>query len=123
MSGGFFNVSSEGVRMAKTATAGKKALTKSEIYSSIAEKTELSRKQVASVFDGLAGLIGNSLGKKGPGIFTVPGLLKLQVVRKPATKEREGVNPFTGEKMIFKAKPARNVVKARALKNLKAMVQ
>ncbi len=109
--------------MAKAATAGKKALTKSEIYSTIAEKNELSRKQVGAVFDSLAGLIGANLGKKGPGIFTVPGLLKLKVVRKPATKEREGVNPFTGEKMIFKAKPARNVVKALPLKNLKAMVQ
>jgi len=109
--------------MAKAATAGKKALTKSEIYSGIAEKTELSRKQVGAVFEALAGLIGNNLGKKGPGIFTVPGLLKLKVVRKPATKEREGKNPFTGETMIFKAKPARNVVKAYALKNLKAMVQ
>lgn len=102
---------------------GKKALTKSEILGSIAEKTELSRKQVASVFDGLTGLISNSLGKKGPGVFTVPGLLKLKVVRKPATKEREGINPFTGEKTTFKAKPARNVVKALALKNLKSMVQ
>ena len=100
----------------------KKAMTKSEIYSSLAEKTGLTRKQVASVFDGLGGLIANSLGKKGPGIFTMPGLLKLKVVRKPATKEREGVNPFTGEKMIFKAKPARNVVKALALKALKNMV-
>ena len=105
--------------MAKT---GKKAMTKSEIFKAIAEKSGLTRKQVASVFDGLAGLISNNLGKKGPGLFTVPGLLKLKVVRKPATKEREGVNPFTGEKMIFKAKPARNVVKALALKNLKAMV-
>ena len=100
----------------------KKAMTKSEIYSAIAEKTGLTRKQVASVFDGLGGLIANSLGKKGPGIFTMPGLLKLKVVRKPATKEREGVNPFTGEKMIFKAKPARNVVKALTLKALKNMV-
>ena len=100
----------------------KKAMTKSEIYSAIAEKTGLTRKQVASVFDGLGGLIANSLGKKGSGIFTMPGLLKLKVVRKPATKEREGVNPFTGEKMIFKAKPARNVVKALALKALKNMV-
>jgi nucleoid DNA-binding protein len=102
--------------------AGKKAMTKSEIYSAIAEKTGLTRKQVAAVFDGLSGLIGNNLGKKGPGIFTVPGLLKLKVVRKPATKAREGINPFTGEKMMFKAKPARNVVKALALKNLKSMV-
>jgi nucleoid DNA-binding protein len=107
--------------MAKVAS-GKKAMTKTEIYSSIAERAGLSRKQVASVFEGLQGLISNSLGKKGAGIFTVPGLLKLKVVRKPATKEREGVNPFTGEKMIFKAKPARNVVKALPLKNLKQMV-
>ena len=108
--------------MSKVA-GGKKALTKSEILGSIAEKTGLSRKQVASVFDGLTGLISNSLGKKGPGIFTVPGLLKLKVVRKPATKEREGIHPLTGEETIFKAKPARNVVKALALKNLKSMVQ
>lgn len=107
--------------MAKVA-AGKKAMTKTEIYSSIAERAGLSRKQVSAVFEGLQGLISNSLGKKGAGIFTVPGLLKLKVVRKPATKEREGVNPFTGEKMIFKAKPARNVVKALPLKNLKQMV-
>lgn len=109
--------------MAKAATAGKKAMTKSEIYASLAEKNELSRKQVSGVFEALAGLIAGNLGKKGPGIFTVPGLLKLKVVRKPATKEREGINPFTGEKTIFKAKPARNVVKAVPLKNLKAMVQ
>ena len=101
---------------------GKKAMTKSEIYSSIAAKTGLTRKQVGSVFDGLTGLIAQSLGKKGPGLFTLPGLLKIKVVQKPATKEREGVNPFTGEKMIFKAKPARKVAKALALKNLKAMV-
>jgi nucleoid DNA-binding protein len=107
--------------MAKVANA-KKAMTKTEIFSNIAEKSGLTRKQVAGVFEGLAGLIANSLGKKGPGLFTVPGLLKLKVVRKPATKEREGINPFTGEKMIFKAKPARNVVKALPLKNLKKMV-
>jgi nucleoid DNA-binding protein len=107
--------------MAKVASA-KKAMTKTEIFSNIAEKCGLTRKQVASVFEGLAVLIANNLGKKGPGLFTVPGLLKLKVVRKPATKEREGINPFTGEKMIFKAKPARNVVKALPLKNLKKMV-
>ncbi|MGQ9591641.1 MAG: HU family DNA-binding protein [Planctomycetota bacterium] len=101
--------------------AGKKPMTKSEVYKAIAEKTELTRKQVAGVFDALTGLIATSL-KRGPGIFTMPGLLKLKVVRKPATKEREGINPFTGEKIIIKAKPARNVVKALPLKNLKSMV-
>ena len=53
----------------------------------------------------------------------VPGLLKLKVIRKPATKAREGINPFTKEKVMFKAKPARNVVKALPLKNLKEMVK
>ena len=66
-------------------------------------------------------LIGHDL-KKGPGTFTVPGLMKVTVVRKPATKARKGTNPFTGEEMTFKAKPARNVVKVRALKALKDMV-
>ena len=106
--------------MAKS--SGPKAATKSEIISALAEKTGLSKKQVASVFDGLSGQIKSALGKKGPGIFTVPGLIKLRVTNKPATKAREGVNPFTGEKMMFKAKPARKAVKASALKALKDMV-
>ena len=80
------------------------------------------RKQVAGLFDGLAGMIKKDLGKRGPGTFTVPGLMKIKVVRKPATKARKGVNPFTGIEMMFKAKPARNVVKVQALKGLKDMV-
>ena len=70
----------------------------------------------------LTELIGNELGKKGPGLFVVPGLLKLKVVRKPATKAKTGINPFTKEPMTYKAKPARNVVKALPLKSLKEMV-
>ncbi|HEY4127239.1 MAG TPA: HU family DNA-binding protein [Gammaproteobacteria bacterium] len=100
-----------------------KPFTKSETYAYLAHSTGLSRKQVASIFENLAGLIGKSLGKKGPGLYVVPGLMKIKVVRKPATKEREGINPFTGEKTIFKAKPARNVVKVQALKGLKDMVK
>jgi len=100
-----------------------KPFTKSETYAYLAHATGLSRKQVASIFENLAGLIGKSLGKKGPGLYVVPGLMKIKVVRKPATKEREGINPFTGEKTIFKAKPARNVVKVQALKGLKDMVK
>lgn len=102
-------------------TVAKKPPTKGEVYNRIAEKTGLNRKQVASVFDALAAEIGAALGKKGPGQFSVPGLCKITVQRKPATKERKGVNPFTGEETIFKAKPARNVVKVRALKALKDM--
>ena len=99
-----------------------KPRTKSEIYRLLAEGTELSRKQVAAVFETLGEIIKKDLSKRGPGALTIPGLLKLTVVRKPATKARKGINPFTGEETIFKAKPARNVVKARPLKALKDMV-
>lgn len=106
--------------MAKAAE--KKAPTKTEILNSIAEQTELSKKDVAAVFDALASEIGKALGKRGPGTFSIPGLCKILVQRKPATKARKGINPFTGEETTFQAKPARNVVKIRPLKNLKDMV-
>ena len=99
-----------------------KPRTKGEIYNAIATQTELSRKQVVSVFDALSGVLAADLGKRGPGICNIPGLAKVVVQRKPATKARKGINPFTGEETTFKAKPARNVVKVRALKNLKTMV-
>jgi nucleoid DNA-binding protein len=99
-----------------------KPATKGEIFTRLAAKSGLTKKQVADVFAAMTDMIGNELGKKGPGVFVVPGLLKLKVVRKPATKAKEGINPFTKERMIYKAKPARNVVKAIALKPLKAMV-
>jgi nucleoid DNA-binding protein len=86
----------------------------------IAKDTDLSRKQVAAVFESLNGIIKKSL--RGAGLFTMPGLLKLKVVKKPATKAREGVNPFTGEKMVFKAKPASKKVRAMPLKSLKGFV-
>jgi DNA-binding protein HU-beta len=96
------------------------APTKSEILNQIAKDTELSRKQIGGVFDSLNGLIKKSL--RSHGLFTLPGLMKMKVVKKPATKAREGVNPFTGEKMMFKAKPASKKVRAMPLKNLKSMV-
>ena len=96
------------------------APTKSEILNAIAKDTKLSRKQVSSVFDSMNGVIKKSL--RSNGLFTMPGLLKLKVVKKPATKEREGTNPFTGEKMTFKAKPASKKVRALPLKALKSMV-
>jgi len=96
------------------------APTKSEILASIAKDTELSKKQVAAVFESLNGIIKKSL--KGAGLFTMPGLAKMKVVKKPATKARQGVNPFTGEKMMFKAKPASKKVRIMPLKSLKAMV-
>ena len=102
--------------MAKTA----RAPTKSEILNHIAKDTDLSRKQISGVLDSLNGIIKKSL--RGHGQFTLPALVKLKVVKKPATKAREGVNPFTGEKMTFKAKPASKKVRAMPLKSLKAFV-
>ncbi|MEK6799701.1 MAG: HU family DNA-binding protein [Planctomycetota bacterium] len=103
-------------------SAATKVRTKSDTFGELASSNELSRKQVACLFDDLAGLIRADLGKKGPGVFVVPGLMKIKVIHKPATKARKGLNPFTGQEMMFKAKPARNVVKVLALKGLKTMV-
>jgi DNA-binding protein HU-beta len=96
------------------------APTKSEILAQISKETELSRKQVGAVFEAMHSIIKKSL--RGPGLFTMPGLLKMRVVKRPATKAREGVNPFTGEKMTFKAKPASRKVRINALKSLKGFV-
>jgi nucleoid DNA-binding protein len=105
------------------AAAGKaRAATKVEIYGHIAESTGLGKKEVASVFDALGKLVEKELGKKGPGQFVLPGLLKLKVVRKPATKAKQGINPFTKAPLLIKAKPARNVVKAVPMKGLKELV-
>ena len=101
---------------------GAKPASKSEIINRISESTELSRKQVSSVFEALSSEIGNAVGKKGPGVFAVPGLMKITVIQKPATKARKGINPFTKEEVMFKAKPARNVVRVRPLRGLKEMV-
>jgi nucleoid DNA-binding protein len=105
----------------KTKTKNEKAMSKSEIYAALSESTGLSKAQVSSLFDSLATLVGKNLSGT-PGIFTLPGLLKIKVVRKPATPARTGINPFTKQETVFKAKPARNVVKLQALKSLKAMV-
>ena len=99
-----------------------KNATKGEVYTQLAEKTGLTKKDVAKVFESLSEMVVKELGKKGPGLFVIPGLLKLKVVRKPATKAKQGTNPFTKEPMTIKAKPARNVVKALPLKSLKDQV-
>ncbi|HZF30690.1 MAG TPA: HU family DNA-binding protein [Gammaproteobacteria bacterium] len=97
-----------------------KAPTKSEILAQICKDTDLSRKQVSAVFDSLSGVIRKSL--RGSGLFTLPGLLKMKVVKKPATKEREGINPFTKQPTTFKAKPASKKVRVLPLKSLKTFV-
>ena len=106
----------------KANTKTVKARTKSQVYGDLSESAELKRKDISSVFEGLSALIRKDIGKRGPGVFTVPGLMKIKVIRKPATKARKGINPFTKEETTFKAKPARNVVKVLPLKALKEMV-
>lgn len=103
-------------------SALRQAYTKSQIMTYIADSTELSKKEISNVFEALGYLMEFHLKSRGPGEFTVPGLMKCVVKRKPATKARRGINPFTGEEMTFKAKPARNIVKVRPLKKLKDMV-
>jgi nucleoid DNA-binding protein len=103
-------------------TAASNPRTKSEILGLLAETTGLSKKEVSNVFASLTHLISADVGKKGCGVFTVPGLMKIRRISKPATKARKGINPFTGEETTFKAKPARNIVKVRPMKALKDMV-
>ena len=102
--------------------ATKKPMNKTEILTALGEATGLTKQQVGSLFDELGKLIGKNLGTDGPGAFALPGLLQIKVVRKPATEERKGINPFTKEEMVIKAKPAKNVVKVVALKGLKELV-
>ena len=107
---------------AKKIIATKTVMTKSAIMEDIAGSTGLAKKQVSAVLDELSGLIECHIKKGAVGQFALPGLMKIEVKRKPATKARKGINPFTGQETVFKAKPARNVVKIRPLKKLKDMV-
>lgn len=103
-------------------TAIKKPLTtKTAVFEELAENTGLTKKQVASVFDALGVLMERHLKPHSAGQFSLPGLMKVEIKKKPATKARKGINPFTGESTVFKAKPARRVIKIRALKKLKDM--
>lgn len=106
----------------RSTTPVKKAYTKSQVATEIAELVGITRKQVSDVFAELGNVIERHVKKGGAGSFNMPGLMKITTVRKKATKARKGVNPFTGEACVFKAKPARTVVKVRALKGLKDMV-
>ncbi len=108
--------------MATTAKTSAKVMNKSEVVSGIADGTGLTKKQVSSVFEAMTSQIKKSLGRNGAGAYMIPGLMKIVIVKKPAVKAHKGINPFTKEETMFKAKPARNVVKIRPLKNLKDMV-
>lgn len=98
-------------------------MTKTQITASIADSTGLSRKQVGDVLAELETLIEGSIKKRAIGEFTLPGLMKITTVKKPAVKARKGLNPFTGEETMFKAKPASVAVKVRPLKKLKEFAQ
>ncbi len=101
--------------------AGRKPRTKGDVFGTIAQHVGIHRRDVAAVFHTLASMIKADL-KSGSGIFNVPGMMRITLKRKPATKARMGINPFTKEQVMFKAKPARNVVRVRPLKALKDMV-
>jgi nucleoid DNA-binding protein len=98
----------------------KKSFTKTELLQCLVESTELPKKKIAEVLESLQ-MIMHAHVKAGCA-FAHPGMYKITVVKKPATKARKGINPFTGEPTTFKAKPARKVVKIKPLKKLKAAV-
>jgi nucleoid DNA-binding protein len=107
---------------AKAAKPAAKPATKTEIFAKLAEKTGLAKKDVAAVFEAMSGMIETEIGKKGPGVFTIPSLLRIKVVHKAATKARPGFNPATKEPITIKAKPARKVIKVLPLKALKDLI-
>lgn len=107
----------------KAAPALKDKLTKTQMVAAIAESTDLSKKQVGDVMAELETLIERSIKKRAVGEFTLPGLMKITTVKKPAVKARKGINPFTGEETMFKAKPASVAVKVRPLKKMKEFAQ
>lgn len=104
------------------AAAKVKPMTKSEITKQLAEETGIAKKDVVTLMESLDSLVRGQLSKKGPGVFTFPGLVKLRTIERPATPARQGRNPATGETIMIKAKPARKVVKASPLKALKDAV-
>jgi DNA-binding protein HU-beta len=95
-------------------------MSKSQLVEKISTEIEISKKEVKGVIETLASIGYKELKKNG--VFVVPGFAKFVVIKKPATKARKGTNPFTGEEMMFKAKPARKIVRARPVKAAKDAV-
>lgn len=110
-------------KSARKTTAIKDPMNKSQLLNELTANTGLVRKDVSSVIDELGSVIERHMKKRGAGQFTMPGLLKISTQRKPATKARKGINPFTKQETTFKAKPARTVVKVRPLAKLKAAAE
>ena len=107
----------------KKLTAIRDPFTKAKLIAAISEDTGLTRREVVNFFESLGDLMHRHLKKRSCGTFTLPGLAKFSVRVKKATRARKGINPFTGEETTFAAKPARRVIKFRALKGLKEMVE
>lgn len=106
---------------ARKITAVKTPMTKAAIMEEIVTNTGLTKKQVTSVFDELEILIERHIKKRSAGKFSLPGLMKIEVKKKKASKARKGFNPFTQEEIMIAAKPARRVVKIQPLKKMKEM--
>lgn len=102
-------------------TAFRTPLTKSQLLTTLSETTGVPKKQTAAILQELSSVISRHIKKGAAGVFTLPGLVKIKTLNKPARKARKGINPFTGEETMFKAKPASVVVKVQALKALKNM--
>ena len=109
--------------MAKRLSAIKEAFTTAQVVTNIAETTGLTKKEVKSVLEALSDVMTRHLKKGACGMFKLFNFFKITVVKKPARKARKGINPFTGEETMFKAKPASRKVKVRALKRVKDMVE
>lgn len=113
-------------KMAATSSAKmpnvKDPMSKSGMIKTITDVTAVSKRDVVSVLECLTNVIERHVKSGGPGIFVMPGLMKISVVKKPARPARKGVNPFTGEEIMIKARPAYKAVKIKALKKLKEMV-
>lgn len=107
--------------VAKPAGPVKSRYSKGQIVQEISDMTSVARKEVGKMLEHLEDIIARHLSPKGPGEFVLPGILKINAVKKPAKKARKGINPFTGEEVMFKAKPASTAVKVRPLKKLKEM--
>lgn len=100
-----------------------KRLTKVQTIAELAQNAEVDKKTAERVLNALADLVAKQLGKNGPGEFTIPGIVRMKTVVKPATKDRQGINPFTKEPMLIRGKPASKKVRVTAVKCLKNLVQ
>ena len=99
-----------------------KPLNKADIVARIAEKCDVSKKDADAMLDALTDLMKSEMSKDGNKVFVLPGVLKISIGQRPATRERASINPFNGKPMVVAAKPVRASVRVRALKGLKDAV-